>query len=294
MLDKKSKSFIILIIICICLSFPYVALRDNHTFIIFCDVGQGDGIYIRIHDTYDIIIDAGPNNAILECLGKYMPFYDRTIDVAIMTHPQEDHIAGFEGILTRYTVQMVIMSRLTNTSKLFSRIVTIINNQHIPVSYIKAGDILDFGRDKLIILWPTLEFQNEHIIDTGNNMRLSRLDDNDFSVIALLKEGSQSVLLTGDASPSVLGTFAQKDLNQISILKVPHHGSINGLSHYFLSLANPQLSVISVGKNNTFKHPSQEIITMLEKNHNKYMRTDQHGSIRITLFDSFFKTDSEK
>ena len=291
---KSPKHLLILMIICLVLAIPFFVFREKHTFIVFCDVGQGDGIYIRIHDTYDVIVDAGPGNAILSCLGKHMPLYDRTIDVAIMTHPQADHIEGFESILSRYNVSMFVMSRLTNTSKLFRRIEKLLVSQHVRVTYIKAGDSIAFGTDSLKFLWPTEDFQNKYIFSAGNDMRLSRRDDNDFSIISLLREGSHTVLLTGDASPSVLATFTAADIHDITIFKVPHHGSVNGLSHYFFSLANPGLSVISVGKNNKFGHPSPEVIAMLERSNKKYMRTDIYGSIKLTLLNETFTSETER
>ena len=291
---KSPKHLLILMIICLVLAIPFFVFREKHTFIVFCDVGQGDGIYIRIHDTYDVIVDAGPGNAILSCLGKHMPLYDRTIDVAIMTHPQADHIEGFESILSRYNVSMFVMSRLTNTSKLFRRIEKLLVSQHVRVTYIKAGDSIAFGTDSLKFLWPTEDFQNKYIFSAGNDMRLSRRDDNDFSVISLLREGSHTVLLTGDASPSVLATFTAADIHDITIFKVPHHGSVNGLSHYFFSLANPGLSVISVGKNNKFGHPSAEIISMLKDKNKKYLRTDIYGSIKVTLLNETFTSETER
>ncbi len=291
---KSPKHLLILMIICLVLAIPFFVFREKHTFIVFCDVGQGDGIYIRIHDIYDVIVDAGPGNAILSCLGKHMPFYDRTIDVAIMTHPQADHIEGFESILSRYNVRMFVMSRLTNTSKLFHRIEKLLVSQHVRVTYIKAGDSIAFGTDSLKFLWPTEDFQNKYIFSAGNDMRLSRRDDNDFSVISLLREGSHTVLLTGDASPSVLATFTATDIHDITIFKVPHHGSVNGLSHYFFSLANPGLSVISVGKNNKFGHPSAEIISMLKDKNKKYLRTDIYGSIKVTLLNETFTSETER
>src|SRR3990167_8084226 len=78
---------------------------DTHTTVVFCDVGQGDGAYIRIHNKIDLIIDAGPaNGMMMQCLGKYMPFYDRTLEYLFLSHPQIDHYGGLLEILKRYKV----------------------------------------------------------------------------------------------------------------------------------------------------------------------------------------------
>ncbi len=290
----NSKLIVICIAVSLCFSAPFFLYHQKNTFIVFCNVGQGDGIYMRVKNSVDIVIDTGPDDRILECLGTYMPLNDKSIDMVIVTHPQEDHIGGLEHMLSHYEVKNILMSRLTNTSSLFKRILYAINKKKIPVTYVNAGDKFMIGTDELDILWPSSNFQEEHIIAADSVMHLSALDDNDFSVIAKLKEGLYTILFTGDASPSVLNQLRYEDVHDTTILKVPHHGSINGLSHYFLELANPRLSVISVGKNNKFHHPSKEIIEMLETDHKSYLRTDMLGSIRIILSPSTFLIQYDK
>ncbi len=290
----NSKLIVICIAVSLCISVPFFLYHQKNTVIVFCNVGQGDGIYIRIKDSFDIVIDTGPDNRILKCLGTYMPFNDRTIDMVIVTHPQEDHIGGLAYLLSHYEIKNILMSRLTNTSSLFKRISYTMRKNAVPVTYVNAGDKVMIGADELDILWPSRKFQEEHITTTDSNMHLSRLDDNDFSVVTRLKEGLHTILFTGDASPSVLNQLPVEGIHDTTILKVPHHGSINGLSDYFLELANPQLSVISVGKNNKFHHPSKEIIHLLETQHRSYLRTDLLGTIILTLYATTVSIDYDK
>src|SRR3989338_10871213 len=106
----SKKNYIISLFIGIILLFSYIfSLSDNKLHLIFCDVGQGDAIYIRMPDNSDLLIDGGPNDKVLSCLGKHMPFYDRTIDVVVLSHPQTDHLQGLISVIDRYNVGYFII-----------------------------------------------------------------------------------------------------------------------------------------------------------------------------------------
>src|SRR3972149_6329793 len=87
----------------------FFSLPDGKLHIIFCDVGQGDAAYIRTPNNQDMLIDGGPDDKVLSCLGRHMPFYDRTIDVVVLTHPQKDHLQGLISVVERYTVKYFVM-----------------------------------------------------------------------------------------------------------------------------------------------------------------------------------------
>src|SRR3989344_562127 len=116
----------------------FTSYFSSKTTIVFCDVGQGDGAYIRLKNRIDILVDAGPDRKILECLGKYMPFYDRSIELAILSHPQKDHFGGFLYILDRYDVKKFWMSPVYNTNPTFARLLDKIDAKSIPLEFPKA------------------------------------------------------------------------------------------------------------------------------------------------------------
>src|SRR3989344_8977177 len=87
---------------------------DERTKIVFCDVGQGDAAYIRIKNKIDVLIDAGPNRSVLSCLGKYMPFWDRKIELAFLSHPNSDHYNGYFFITDRYKIDKFITVNTAN------------------------------------------------------------------------------------------------------------------------------------------------------------------------------------
>src|SRR3990170_1813339 len=102
------------------LLFSFVGtLPDGKLHIVFCNVGQGDGAYIRFPDGRDMVVDAGPNNKIIKCLSSHMPFWDRHINLVLATHPQKDHIGGLPEVLRRFRVDYVLRSDVGADSEIF-------------------------------------------------------------------------------------------------------------------------------------------------------------------------------
>lgn len=258
---------------------------DTRTKIVFCGVGQGDGAYIRVQNKYDVVIDAGPNTKILECLGKYMPFYDRTIEMAFLSHPQKDHFYGFIPLLDRYAITTFMLNPIDNDSKSFQQLknkLTKNSSTHLVSPH--AGAIYRIGSSRIQMYWPTREFIAEHSFPPSkpqghNNFYTPVGDLNAFSLVFAYQEGKIDVLFTGDATPETLSVLSQKANRQYDILKIPHHGSKNGLNSAFLSLAEPTWSVISVGKNNSYGHPHQEVLDMLKAIKTNILRTDEIGDV---------------
>lgn len=259
----------------------YSSLSSN-TKIVFCDVGQGDGAYIRLRNQLDILVDAGPGRQILQCLGKNMPFYDRTIELAIISHPQKDHFGGFLYTLDRYDIKKFWLNGVYNSSQLFKELLAKIDTKHIPLELPKAGDIVNIGQDEIELFWPSDKFLAKNTFfetQTHNLLRQTALDLNDFSLIFSLRTNGVKLLFTGDASSAVLNMLLNQSKIKSDILKIPHHGSKKGLTLEFLKLADPTYGVISSGKNNSYGHPAKEILSMLEAHNVKIRRTDIEGDI---------------
>ena len=245
---------------------------DTRTKIVFCDVGQGDGAYIRIKNRVDLVIDAGPDNKILNCLGKHMPFYDRKIELAILSHPQKDHYYGFIEISKRYKIDRFVLSKADSTKQSFIKLKDIIKNKKIKVVYVMADNTINIINDRIYILWPN------HILNTA--------DDNINSLVFLFQEDNFKALFTGDANAYILDILLEESktiISPVNILKIPHHGSKNSLSEKLFRSANPRLAVISVGKNNSYGHPTKEVLNSLKALNIKIMRTDEKGDIVYKL-----------
>src|SRR3989338_3424130 len=113
---------------------------NKRTKIVFCNVGQGDGVYMRIKNKIDVLIDAGPDQKILSCLGKYMPFWDRKIELAFLSHPNRDHYNGYFFILDRYQIDKFITVDSPIVSKTYKKLLNKISDKKIPLSFSVSGE----------------------------------------------------------------------------------------------------------------------------------------------------------
>jgi len=248
---------------------------DDRTKIVFCDVGQGDAAYIRIKNKIDVLIDAGPDQKILSCLGKYMPFWDRKIELAFLSHPNRDHYNGYFFITDRYKIDKFITVDSPIVSKTYKKLLQKISEKKIPLLFNVFGDKILLGKGDsriaptILFFWPPADFKS--------------YNDNDYSSVFIFQENGFRLLFTGDASPFVLSRLSHGPLGKIDILKVPHHGSKNGLIKNFLDLADPSIAVISVGKNNSYGHPHQQVLDMLKAKNINIRRTDVEGDVLFEL-----------
>jgi competence protein ComEC len=272
--NLKIAPSVVIFILCLCLlitGFSVIGLLKGHNSIaVFCDVGQGDGAYIRVDNAVDILVDAGPDDRILQCLGKYMPFYDRTIEIAFLSHPQRDHYGGFESVLHHYTIEKFVATPLPSSSKLYNSLLAMLAQKGTQVLPLYQGDQVDAASGHLTFYWPSADF----VATTKGT-----LDPNEYSQIFLFDHGNFSILFTGDTQPDIEDRLLQQAVGKVTLLKVPHHGSTNGLTAQFYLLADPMASVISVGLNNSYGHPSGSTLEMIEKFGGKIRRTDKEGDI---------------
>jgi len=250
-------------------------LPDNNLHVVVCDVGQGDAILVSL-GTNQMLIDGGPDNSVLGCLARHMPFYDRQLEIMLMTHPQADHLNGLNFVAERYSVSYFIRSNVANTTVGFKKLIQV--TAQVPQNFVTAGETIKISDGKTSvnfkIIWPTAEFVQQ------NSDRA--VDLNDFGVSGILTFDSFDMLLTADADSRVEpAEIATRLLKEVEILKVPHHGSKTGMLPAWLDLVSPQMAVISVGKNNRYGHPTREALDLLSSRHIKTFRTDQNGDVEI-------------
>ena len=258
-------------------------LPDGKLHIVFCDVGQGDAAYIRFPDGRDMMIDGGPGGSsskVLGCLSRHMPFYDRTIDIILLSHPQEDHLGGLQEIIRRYTVKTFVHSDIGNTTQGFQAVQSLIAEKHIPEHIVATGEDITVGLSHIAILWP----QVSTVAKTAGSNVLGVSNVNEACIVLRLSYGAFDVLFMGDADSGVDPMLIQRPLminGDLEVLKVPHHGAKTGMTSGFLSwIGHVDTAVISVGKN-TYGHPAQETIDALVKKGAGIERTDQDGDIEV-------------
>lgn len=251
-------------------------IPDSKLHIYICDVGQGDGILITKGQT-QIVVDAGPNNAIESCLGSHMPFWDRKIEVAIMTHADSDHSFGFIQMFKRYKIENFVASPVESNVQTthFEELKKVAFKKSIRAIPAVAGKQIKVAGIDLKIIFP-----NE--ISFEKNIQQIDSVTNDLCAIAFLQYQKFTALFACDTSEKSENEMLLQNLVPSAyFLKVPHHGSRNGLTESFLKAVNPRLAAISVGAKNRYGHPSPEVIEMLQKFGIKTFRTDLSGEIEV-------------
>jgi len=242
----------------------------NGLTVAFLDVGQGDAIFIQAPNGNQILVDAGQNRAVLRELSKVMPFYDRSIDMLIATHPDSDHIGGFPNILSRFNVGSIIEPGVDSGTPVYEEFERIAEEKNIKKFLARRGMKINLDQNAyLLILFPDRD--------------ASGMDSNDASIVAKLVYGDTSFLLTGDSPQKIeryLASLSPESLD-VDVLKVGHHGSRTSTSEILLGYSSPDFAVISSGKDNSYGHPHQEVLGMLDKFGIKILRTDELGTIVI-------------
>lgn len=253
---------------------------DDSLHLIFCDVGQGDAI-LAIKGENQVLIDAGPGERVLGCLSRHVPFWDKTLELVILTHPEADHAGGLPSVLERYSVRQLVSNSLVVESGIFEKIREEVLAKQVPVYSPKAGDKIKVGGLILEILYPLEKLGEEIVWETEESPQVLGIytgNLNETSIVGLLKYGNFDVLLTGD-----IGVEEENQLQTepVEVLKIAHHGSKYSTSQEFLEKISPDLAVISVGAKNSYGHPAQEVIERLSNLAIKILRTDIGGEIEI-------------
>ncbi|MFZ5982601.1 MAG: ComEC/Rec2 family competence protein [Patescibacteria group bacterium] len=235
----------------------------------FLDVGQGDAILIS-KGMHQILIDGGPSReAILEGLGRSIPFWDQHIEVVIATHPDADHLSGLVDVLEKYHVSLVLDSGMESDTQVFRKFEEVIREKNIRRESARNGDKMKIQSAVLEILSPFADFPGGKIKDTNLNSLVSRLTF-----------GKNSFLLMADAPMEKEQELLEKYPNlETQFLKVGHHGSKYSSGEEFLEKVNPKEVILSVGKNNRYGHPAPEVLERLRNIQANIFRTDEIGSL---------------
>lgn len=250
---------------------------DKMLHIVFCDVGQGDGILIRTPSGIVSLYDGGPDDSIETCLAKHLPFWQRTIALLLLSHPHADHYIGMLGVLDHYRVKRFATEDLVNDTVLFTALLDRVKAKDISTRHLYTGDVFRFNDGVTIeVLGPTKEYLAEtspHGV-VGEKAEFA-------SLILLITYKNFSALLTGDSQAAgIERSMKRLKYSSIDILHVPHHGSKTGLNEAVLDRLKPKLAVISVGKN-SYGHPSPFITDLLKAKGIAVRETIKEGNIEI-------------
>jgi competence protein ComEC len=251
--------------------FAWRGLPDGRLHVVFLDVGQGDAIFIHTPSGRQVLIDGGPSETVLlSQLGRQMPFWDRTLDVVLLTHPDLDHITGLVPVLERYQVETVIHRQVELDSETYDYWLQLVEAEGADVYRGEIGLQLNLDRGlEMLVLHPGAE------LPTGSEPNV-----NNSSIVTRLTYGQVSVLLTGDIEAEVEQRLVAQGATLAStVLKAAHHGSCSSTTEEFLAAVDPEVVVISVGADNDFGHPCAGVLERLGEL--PVYRTDERGVIEI-------------
>lgn len=281
------KLFAIYFLLSLFLSSLFFFWPDNKLHLIICDVGQGDAILLQKRFT-QVLIDAGPNKKVLECLSNNLPFWDKEIELIVNTHQEKDHLAGLVDVIERYSVNRIVINSLAPETEVFKKFQRQVLEKQIPVYSPKKGDKIKINELEFLVLWPEeklgdLSLWQEELTekdykDTHQVLGAFSAKMNETSIVLHLRYDKFDAFLTGDIGQD---TEDRVEVPQgIEVLKIPHHGSKYSSGEVFLQKVKPALAVIGVGQN-PWGHPTKEVLERLKTLGIKVLRTDQDGEVEI-------------
>jgi len=268
---KKQKNLKLIILGLIILSFVLVVcvpFNNKKAEIDFLDVGQGDSSLIKLPNKKFILIDGGPDNLVLKRLGENMPFYRRQIDLIILSHPHDDHIIGLLEVINRYKVGAIIYVGEEHNPELLALLLERARNKNIKLIDLKNEININYSS---ACSWRLLNPESLGVKEDDNN-----------SIVAKLNCGQLSALFSGDNNSTVEAALLKTKYDwSAKVLKASHHGSKTANSEAFFWAVKPGLLTISVGANNRFGHPNQEVLERAKKLQIQIKRTEKIGTIRF-------------
>lgn len=234
----------------------------------YLNVGQGDSELVQVNGK-NMLIDAGTNSGADELVKDLKGREIKSIDIAIVTHPHEDHIGGMDEVLENFDVKSFYAPKISHTTKTYENMIRAVKNEGLKVKQIKQGTSLDLGKGVDIEVYTPVK---------------SSYDDlNNYSPIMKISYGNNSFMFTGDAE-EIAEKEALKEHKDLKadVLKLGHHGSHSSTSEPFLKAVDPSIAIVSCAKNNKYGHPHKEIMTKLKDARVKIYETFRDGDITIT------------
>ncbi len=267
-------ALVVLIVTSIAAVREYRVRPDGFVHVDILDVGQGDSMLITGPTGKQVVIDGGPDDSALAELAERMSFFDRSIDLVILSHPDLDHVAAIPDILERYRIGAVIFTGLNHSNTPYKQMLDLLREKQIPVIVADPSKDIDLGEGLILdLLWPPPIYAG-----------VERDDGNNTSIVLRLTYGEDSILFTGDMEEKEEREMLAAGIDVTAdILKVAHHGSKTSTSTGFLLAVDPELAVISAGRDNRFGHPHAVVLDRLRHFMIPVRITAQEGAIELIL-----------
>ncbi len=272
-MNRKTLIYGTITSLIICL-YTGIDVRGNQVTIL--DVGQGSGAYIHAQGGFEIVIDTGETNKTLRNLGKVRPWWDRTIDLVIVSHSDKDHAGMVPQLLRRFSVETYVSNGKKSQDALSETIQKDIHKTHVLHEHVSPGEHIKISDDSYIVFL--------HPVQT----EAQELDDNDASVVCLVVIQNKKFLFMGDAGIKIEQELIRRygNLLDVDVLIVGHHGSKSSTSQELLDAARPTYAVISSGADNRYGHPHKLVLERLEEQGVMTLRTDKLGNVQFRITSS--------
>lgn len=278
-----ARRWLIFIITCWTLFFLQFKFFNKHCLeVTFLDVGQGDAAFLKFPNDNTMLIDTGDASPYWDNgLNTILPFLKHRgilhINYLLGSHAHNDHIGGFCTLMQTISIDTVVLSPYVYNSDMYASVVHLCNTEHIPVKYVKRGDLLYPDKNcRVYVLHPTQEFSTAKTY--------SGAECNNSSIVLKIQYGENGILFSGDLERNgELPILNFASFLECEILKVGHHGSKTSNTQELLNLIQPILAVISVAKQNKFNHPSSETLSRLDNSGVHHYLTSQEGAVMFEL-----------
>jgi competence protein ComEC len=250
---------------------------DGSVHLTMLDVGQGDAILVEGDRGGRLLVDGGPDpDRLLVELDAHIPPWDRRIDLVILTHPHEDHVAGLPLLLDRYRVDTVMEPGMAGPGPGYRAWQAELRVRGTTAGRLSTGDRLTLDGIAFGVLWPDRGSVPSAPADTGTAI-------NNVSIVLLGTFGRERFLLAGDIEEAIDPVLLGRGLPSVEVLKVAHHGSRTSSTAAFLEAVRPRIGLVSVGERNPYGHPAPATIDRLRAHRIQVLRTDVDGTVEIVL-----------
>lgn len=238
----------------------------------FFDVGQGDAVLIKTPGGKKILIDGGPDSLVVNRMSEVLPWWDRQIDLIILSHPHDDHVSGLIDVVKRYQIGQIVYTGVLHTSPNFLEWLRLAQKDQIPFNFIEGPQKINLGDDCFLeILYPFESLFGKEVEDLNNS-----------SIVMKLVYGETSFLFAGDAELEIEEELLSSGMDfKANVFKASHHGSNTSNSEDFIKAIDPGLIIIQVGEDNSFGHPSPRVLKRIERMGIEVLRNDFDGTIVV-------------
>lgn len=283
--SRGARGLAVVVALCLVAVVVVAANRpDGRVRVTVLDVGQGDAILVEGGHGGRLLVDGGPDpDRLLVALDARLPPWDRRIDLLVLTHPHEDHVAGLALLLSRYRVGRTFEPGMIGPGPGYRAWVAALERLRLRPARLATGDRFGLDEVRFRVLWPDPNAVPRQPADGGTAI-------NNVSIVLLGEIGRERFLLAGDIEEGIDPILVARGLPRVDLLKIAHHGSRTSSTGPFLDAVRPRVAVASAGQGNPYGHPARATLDRVAARGAEVLRTDRNGSVEVT-FDGATELD---